>query len=56
MVAISSLPDMIAISSMMGLEGASSGAYFRGYSKMLSQDSPLIRGRNIRHWIRQMLC
>lgn len=35
---ISSLVDTKEISSLMGLEGASSGAYFRCYSKMLSQN------------------
>jgi CRISPR-associated protein Cas1 len=35
---ISSLVDTKEISSLIGLEGASSGAYFRCYSKMLSQN------------------
>jgi CRISPR-associated protein Cas1 len=35
---ISSLSDTKAISSLMGLEGASSGAYFRCYSRMLSRN------------------
>jgi CRISPR-associated protein Cas1 len=35
---ISSLVGTKEISSLMGLEGASSGAYFKCYSKMLSQD------------------
>ena len=36
--ALSSLPHKKAISSIMGLGGASTGAYFRCYAKMLSQN------------------
>jgi len=36
--ALSSLPHKKAISSIMGLEGASTGAYFRCYARMLSQN------------------
>jgi CRISPR-associated protein Cas1 len=35
--ALSSLPHKKAISSIMGVEGASTGAYFRCYARMLSQ-------------------
>ena len=35
---IESLPDQKVIASLMGLEGASSAAYFRCYSRMLSED------------------
>jgi len=35
---IESLPDQKMIPSLMGLEGASSAAYFRCYSRMLSKD------------------
>ena len=35
---LSSLPHKKIISSIMGLEGASAGAYFRCYAKMLSQN------------------
>lgn len=36
--ALSSLPHKKAISSIMGVEGASTGAYFRCYARMLSQN------------------
>ena len=36
----SSLPHKKTLSSLMGLEGASTGAYFRCYAKMLSQGFP----------------
>jgi CRISPR-associated protein Cas1 len=35
--ALSSIPNKSTISSIMGLEGASTGAYFRCYGKMLSR-------------------
>jgi CRISPR-associated protein Cas1 len=35
---LSSIPHKKTISSIMGLEGASTGAYFRCYAKMLSQN------------------
>jgi CRISPR-associated protein Cas1 len=36
--ALSALPHKKALSSIMGVEGASTGAYFRCYAKMLSQN------------------
>jgi CRISPR-associated protein Cas1 len=36
--ALASIPNKSAISSIMGLEGASTGAYYRCYAKMLSQN------------------
>ena len=36
--ALSTIQNKNAISSIMGLEGASTGAYYRGYAKMLSRN------------------
>jgi CRISPR-associated protein Cas1 len=40
---IESLPDQKAIASLMGLEGASSAAYFRCYSRMLSEEFMFVK-------------